>query len=149
MHPDDKERFFNPWWRIEHLYKIQSKKATEKIFMKLNWVQQKLKWYLKLWHLLLVLKARQEGVSTFCLIYHLDRTLFHKNYTTAIIAHKHDSLKKLFRIIKIAYESCPDRFRLADGSLWVKPKAKYDNANELYFEGIDSRIYVAFGLPQE
>ncbi|WP_187781948.1 hypothetical protein [Gimesia chilikensis] len=46
-------------------------------------------------------------------------------------------------MIKIAYESCPDRVQLADGRIWTKPKAKYDSKNELYFEGLDSRIYVA------
>ena len=92
---------------------------------------------------LLILKARQEGVSTFCLIFHLDLTLFRRNHTSVVIAHKRDSLKKLFRIIKIAYESCPDQIQLADGRVWQKPKAKYDNVNELYFEETDSRIYVA------
>ena len=99
--------------------------------------------YVAVWHLILVLKARQEGVSTFFLLFHLDRTLFTPNCTTVILAHRRDSLQKLFRIIKIAYESCPEKIQLADGRVWVKPKAKYDTKNELYFEGLDSRIYVA------
>jgi hypothetical protein len=91
----------------------------------------------------LILKARQEGVSTFCPIFHLDRTLFTPNCNTCILAHRRDSLQKLFRIIKIAYESCPEAFQLADGAVRRKPKAKYDTKNELYFEGIDSRVHVA------
>lgn len=143
MHPDDKARFFNRWWRIGHLYEIQTKKAGKKIVFKLNEVQKKIKRYLEFWWLILILKARQEGVSTFFLIFHLDRTLFTPNCTTCILAHRRDSLQKLFRIIKIAYESCPEAVQLADGTVWRKPKAKYDTKNELYFEGIDSRIYVA------
>lgn len=143
MHPEDKKRIWNRWWRIEHLYWIQTKKAGEKVRFKLNRVQKRLKRYLLYWHLFLILKARQEGVSTFYLIFHLDRTLFTPNCTTCILVHRRDSLKKLFNIIKIAYESCPDSIRLADGTVWHKPKAKYDNVNELYFEELDSRIYVA------
>jgi len=142
MHPDDKERIFNRWWRIEHLYWIQTKKAKA-IRFTLKKAQRRLAKILQLWHKLLILKARQVGISTFFLIFHLDRTLFTPNTTTCILAHRRDSLHKLFRIIKFAYQSCPDRIRLADGRIWEKPKAKYDNAHELYFEGINSRIYVA------
>lgn len=131
------------WWRIEHLYMIQTKMPGVKILLKLNDIQQRIRDKLQKWHLILILKARQEGVSTFCLIYHLDRTLFNRNYTSVVLAHRRDSLKKLFRIIKIAYESCPDSITFADGRVWTKPKAKYDNVNELYFEELDSRIYVA------
>lgn len=142
MHPEDQKRIGDWRWRLTNLYKIQTKKA-EKITFKPKPIQKLLMKYVHLWHLILVLKARQEGVSTFFLLYHLDRTLFKPNCTTVILAHRRDSLQKLFRIIKIAYESCPERIRLADGRIWVKPKAKYDTKNELYFEGLDSRIYVA------
>lgn len=141
-HPDDEIRIYNRWWRIGHLYWIQTKKA-KKIVFSLNWVQRRISKYLRYWHLLLILKARQEGVSTFFLIYHLDAVLFNPNQTRCILAHRRDSLQKLFRIIKIAYESCPKAIQLADGTIWRKPKAKYDTKNELYFEGIESRIYVA------
>lgn len=143
MHPDDQDRFWNRWWRLEHFYKIQTKKAGGKTLLKLKPAQRLLQRYLMVWNWLLVLKARQVGVSTFFLLFHLDRTLFTPNCNTCILAHKRESLVKLFRIIKIAYESCPDSFQLADGRIWHKPKAKYDTKNELYFEGLDSRIYVA------
>jgi hypothetical protein len=143
MHPDDKSRIWNRWWRLENLYWIQTKKAGKKVKFKVNPVQRIMAKYIRYWHLFLILKARQAGVSTFFLLLHLDATLFTENCTTVILAHRKDSLKKLFRIIKIAYESCPDSIQLADGTVWHKPKAKYDNVNELYFEDLDSRIYVA------
>jgi len=142
VHADDRARIGTRWWRIEHLYWIQTK-DSRKIRFTLNPVQRVLAKHLRLWRLFLILKARQEGVSTFFLLFHLDRTLFRPNTTTVILAHRRESLKKLFRIIKIAYDSCPERIRLADGRIWSKPKAKYDNVNELYFEGIESRISVA------
>lgn len=142
MLPEDASRIGNWRWRITHLYKIQTKKA-QKITFKPKPIQKWLMRYVTFWPLLLILKARQEGVSTFFLLLHLDATLFTPNCTTVILSHEKKSLQKLFRIIKVAYESCPDTVQLADGRVWHKPKAKFDNANELYFEGLDSRIYVA------
>ena len=84
-------------------------KAAEKITFSLNAIQERVARYFDLWHLFLILKARQMGMSTLFLLWHLDATLFTPNTTTAIIAHKRESLKKLFRIIKLAYESCPER----------------------------------------
>lgn len=142
MHPEDEQRIYNRWWRINHLYEVQTKKAKKSVFIP-NWVQRQIIKYLRFWHLILILKARQRGVYTLFLIYHLDAVLFNPNTTRCILAHRSDSLHKLFRIIKIAYESYPESIQLADGTIWRKPKAKYDTKNELYFEGIESRIYIA------
>ena len=104
----------NCWWRLEHLYRIQTKTPGKKKLLKFNAIQCDLRDALQKWKALLILKARQEGVSTFCLLYHLDRTLFTQNYTAVVLAHRRDSLKKLFRIIKIAYETCPECITLSD-----------------------------------
>ncbi|HYE19749.1 MAG TPA: hypothetical protein VEA69_14965 [Tepidisphaeraceae bacterium] len=102
--------------------------------------------YVDFWNFHLVLKARQEGVSTFFLIWHLDATLFTQNCNTCILADCRENLVTLFEIIKHAYETCPEEVQLADGRVWRKPKAKYDNRNELHFEGINSRIYVSLSV---
>ena len=145
MHPEDAKRIGNWEWCLTHLFKIQTKKS-QKIVFDPKPIQKLLIKYWWFWHMILVLKARQEGVSTFFLLFHLRRTLFTQNCTTCILAHKRESLVKLFRIIKIANDLCPNSIQLADGRVWHKPKAKYDTKNELYFEGLDSRIYVALEL---
>lgn len=139
----DKRRIGNWRWRLQHLYRIRGTSAGEKIQFKPKPAQLRIAKWFGLWDRFLVLKARQVGISTLFLLWHLDATLFLPNTTTCILAHKQDSLRKLFRIIKIAYQSCPDRVLLENGQIWEKPKAKFDNANELYFEGLDSSIYVA------
>jgi hypothetical protein len=141
--PEDAKRIGDWRWRLTHLYKIRTKKAGEKVLFTPKPAQLKILKVFPFWKLFIVLKARQVGISTLFLLWHLDATMFTPNTTTCILAHRKDSLKKLFRIIKIAYESCPAAIQLADGRVWHKPKAKYDNANELYFEGLDSTIYVA------
>lgn len=142
MHPDDAARIFNWKWRISHLYQIRTKLSEKRVFQP-NAVQKKIASHFSYWNKFLILKARQMGVSTLFLLWHLDATLFTPNTSTAIIAHRRDSLKYLFRIIRLAYRSCPDAIQLADGRVWHKPVASFDNANELYFKGLDSTIYVA------
>lgn len=146
MHPEDAKRIYNRWWRITHLYEIKTKDAGVTARLQLNPIQKILRKYVDFWQYHLVLKARQEGVSTFFLLWHLDATLHTPNCNTVILADCRENLGKLFQIIKHAYESCPERIQLADGTIWVKPKAKYDTKNELYFEGINSTIYVALRI---
>lgn len=138
------DSLFNDWkYRMESLYEIITKQQ-EKILLKFNDIQNKLIEYIDTgWLLFIILKARQEGVSTFFLIWHLDATMTTENTNTAIIAHDRESLEKLFRIIKLAYESCPDTVELPSGRIWKKPKAHYDNVRELFFKEIGSSIYVA------
>jgi len=147
VHPEDAKRIYNWKWRLQNLPVIQTKDARKVRFGEvINPVQKKIASHFPHWNLFLILKARQMGVSTLFLLWHLLETLFHENITTAILAHKRESLRTLFRIIKIAYESIPERIQLADGTVWEKPRAKYDNVNELQFEGLDSRIYVSLEI---
>lgn len=126
------ENFRDPHWRLTHLYHIRTKRGTVELF-KPNPMQ---KAYLKEeTNKDIVLKARQLGFSTLKLIQLLDRTMFKPNTTSVILAHKKDSVQKLFRIIKMAYDRYPSKY--------PKPAAKYDNKNELFFEEINSNIYVA------
>lgn len=67
----------------------------------------------------------------------LDKTIFTPNTTSVIVAHDDKSVKKLFRIIRFAYEQL---------DLPVKPEAKYDNRGELFFEETNSTIYVALSV---
>lgn len=116
VHPDDAKRIWKPWWRISHLYQMQTKKAKKIVFSP-NWVQRQIIGHFRFWHLLLILKAR-EGVSTVFLLFHLDQLLFTPNATRCILAHQRDSLQKLTRIIKIAYESYREAIRRAYDTIW-------------------------------
>lgn len=121
MHPDDANRIYNRWWRITHLPKIRTKSVGAPSRLILNPVQEDLAKKVDLWPYHLVLKARQQGVSTFFLLWHLDATMHTENCNTVILAHEREALTKLFQIVKFAYESFPDRIQLADGTFWVKP----------------------------
>lgn len=142
MLPEDKAKFGNWQWRLQHFYRIKTKEA-QLVQLKLNPVQTILAKYVPFWNYHLVLKARQEGVSTFFLLWHLDGTLFHPNTNTCILADRAENLQGLFDIVSLGYDTCPERVQLADGRIWEKPKAKYDSRYEMSFEGINSSIYVS------
>lgn len=115
---------------MNHLYKIQTKDSKLVVYKRKlaqsNYAARKALRNL-------ILKARQLGFTTECLIDFLDDTVTKPNTNTAIVAHKQDKVVKLFEIVKRAYENMPDM---------LKPKVSFDNRNELYFPELDSKIYV-------
>jgi hypothetical protein len=78
----------------------------------------------------IVLKARQEGLST-----EIEARIFHRactreGYRAAIIAHERKATGRLKARIDLMYANLP-----------VKPIAKYDSTSELVFHGMRSTIY--------
>lgn len=142
----DAEKFGNPFYRLVTYYWIQTKKAGVMSLIRPTLAQKKIVRAIACWLRIIILKARQMGVSTLLLIWHLDATMFTPNTTTVILAHERKALERLFKIIKIAYENFPDEVELANGQKWYKPKAKYETKFELDFAEIGSRIYVALSV---
>lgn len=124
------QKINDPIWRLTHLYKIQTKDA-KLITFKPNMVQ--LDYLESRTNKNIILKARQMGFTTLCCIDMLDDIITHPNKTGAIIAHTRDDAAKLFEITKRAFSKMPDE---------LKPRALYDNRNELHFDELDSKIYV-------
>lgn len=129
-------------WRLNHLYKIVDKEWRTRTF-KMNKNQKELFDYQKENKRIIILKARQLWISTYKIIEGLDKALFYSNQTCIITAHKQDKLKELFEKAKFAYDNLPEAIQLNDGRIWHKPKAHYNNANELYFKDINSKIKVS------
>lgn len=118
-------------WRLTHLYKIVDKNGLWQTFTPNNIQAEILAEQSRLQD---ILKARQFGISTAGILDYLDDTIFTPNLTACILAHEKDSIQKLFRIVRRAYEKLPDEFRpvLDRGG-----GSKY----EMYFPEINSRIY--------
>jgi hypothetical protein len=124
-------------WRMNNLYKIKTKRKTLEIFHR-NTAQQN--YALTKTNKNLILKARQLGFTTECLIEFLDDTLTNANTSTAIIAHKQDKVVKMFEIVKRAYDNLPE---------YLKQRSSLDNRNEIYFPESDSKIYVTMDTRSE
>lgn len=133
-------RFYFPKPRINHFYKIIDKNAKLKVF-KQNEVQSLL--YDIQHPRRIILKARQMGITTDACVRMFDKTLFRKNHKSVVIAHEWESLKEIFRKIKIMYEQLPK------GLLeFLNLKADTKNANQISFNN-GSSIKVALSSRSE
>src|SRR3989338_797079 len=74
---------------------------------------------------LIILKARQEGVSTLCEAILFEKTARHENVNSLIIAHEPESTEEIFAMSKRFYDMLPD---------WMKPLRRYDNKKQMVFE---------------
>jgi hypothetical protein len=83
---------------------------------------------------LIILKARQFGISTDELMEMLWETATTELRNCMVATHDPDSTNYLFRVVKRAHDNIP----IAE---W-KPDKKASNAKELIFEGLDSAIRV-------
>jgi hypothetical protein len=80
-----------------------------------------------------VLKARQLGVSTYAAARLYHRTISNPGLRTIIIGHKVDASRNLFQIVKRFHDNLPDDLR---------PSITVSNAEELLFDRLDSGYLV-------
>lgn len=81
----------------------------------------------------LILKARQFGFSTLIeALFFLD-TVNTPNTTTVVVAHDADSTERLFRMVHTFYDQLPPE---------KQPRKKYSNKRELFFDDLNSTIFV-------
>lgn len=123
-------------WRLTHLYYITDKSGNEILF-NLNWAQEEL--YHKEWHQMLVLKARQLGVTTYFSINFLDDCFWYRNINAGIIAHRKEDAEDIFKKkVKYAYDRMPKWTRTFNS-------ATNDRSGELAFEnGSSYRVSTGF-----
>lgn len=121
----------DPVWRLNNLYKVINK-SGQKVTFNQNLVQKRLNDCTQ--KRKRILKARQMGISTNELLRMLDFVLFNRNKTACIIAHEQDSIQKLFRIVRRAYEFMPEN---------LKPRLDKGGGSQyaMHFPEINSRIY--------
>lgn len=123
----------NKIWRLNNLYKIRSK-SQGVIQFKLNRLQieiaEQVARQKPIRHI--TLKARQVGLSTFWILWHLDDALLHDGRAVAIISHKEESLQYLASIADIAIKHFPGhRVKLAEDN---KRRLRFpDNNSEMIF----------------
>ena len=131
-----KEELGDKLWRLTHLYYITDKSGNEVLF-DLNWAQQEL--YHNEWHQMLVLKARQLGVTTYFSINFLDECFFYGNTHAGIIAHRKEDAEDIFKKkVKYAYDRMPSWTRAINS-------ATNDRAGELTFSnGSSYRVSTGF-----
>jgi hypothetical protein len=130
------EQLNNTLWRLTNLYYIADKNGNEVLF-NLNWAQLEL--YEREWHQMLVLKARQIGVTTYFSIKYLDDCFWHSNTNAGIIAHRKEDAEDIFKKkVKYAYDRMPSWTRTFNS-------ATNDRSGELAFDnGSSYRVSTGF-----
>lgn len=83
---------------------------------------------------MVVLKARQQGLSTIISALHYWWVTYHLAQKGLLIAHEADSTTTLFDMFRRMHEHLPEEVRL---------ETKYSSRTELVFNGIDSAVRVA------
>src|SRR5262245_48201026 len=116
----------------ENMLKIRPK-AGGLVPFKFNPVQQKLHAIIEEQRAktgmvrIVVLKARQEGVSTYVAGRYYHKTIRIPGYLTAIVAHEKPAVRNLFGLVKRMHDHMPDEMRPVTGA---------SNAEELKFSNI-------------
>lgn len=83
---------------------------------------------------IVVLKARQEGVSTYVAGRYYHKTIKKPGFLTAIVAHEKPAVRNLFGLVKRMHDHVPEELR---------PETGASNADELKFSNIDSGYIVS------
>lgn len=79
---------------------------------------------------IVILKARQEGVSTLCEAVIFEKTAREENVNSLIVAHEPESTEEIFSMSKRFYDMLPE---------WLKPMRRYDNKKQMVFENPDEK----------
>lgn len=103
------ENLDNPKWRLANLYWITDKSGNRTQFQP-NAAQ--LRFLGQIHSQNIILKARQLGFTTLCCLIYLDACLFTPNTRAAIIAHRMDDAKVIFRDkVKFPYDNLEPELR--------------------------------------
>jgi len=84
----------------------------------------------------MILKARQQGFTTYCCARFFADTILHHNTTSVMVAHDLDSAERTFRIVQLFWERLPEEERKQAG------KPRFSNRREFLWPKINSHFYV-------
>lgn len=123
----------------KHCIKIRTKSGTI-VPLVLNEVQERfIDTVLKQWQTdgyirVVILKARQQGLSTVVSAFLYFWLSQHKAQKGLVVAHKADSARALFDLYRRMYQNTP---------AFLKPSTSYSSRKELVFDGLDTGLLVA------
>lgn len=124
-------------WRMNNLYTIIDKDG-ERVPFVMNKAQHKAYAALLTWYRILILKSRQQGISTFWLLCYLDDALFCTDTSVGLMAQGKGEAAKLLRRAKLAWRTLDDDVKRVLGGLGIAT----DRADELGFSN-GSTVYIS------
>lgn len=122
-------------WRLNNLYTIIDKDGM-RVKFRMNYAQHVV-YAASLQHArLIILKSRQQGISTFWLISFLDDALFIPDMNIGLMAQGEDEASTLLKRVKLAYETFSEELRQ-----FLSMSIIRDNTKETAFSN-DSTIFI-------
>lgn len=122
-------------WRMNNIYTIVDKHG-ERIPFVMNRSQHKVYAAVIEWYRLIILKSRQQGISTFWLLYFMDDALFIDDYNVGLMAQGKAESATLLKRVKLAWKYLPK-----DVLDFLTIRLNKDNADEIGFSD-DSTIFI-------
>lgn len=122
-------------WRMTNLYHIIDK-AGDLIPFEMNYAQLRVYSKLLEHHRLIILKSRQQGISTFFLLYFLDDAIFMSNFNCGLMAQGKDEASTLLERLKFAWNMFPVEIKQL-----LNIKLTKDNSLEVSFNN-DSTMFI-------
>lgn len=119
------ENFLHIKTKDQQLVPLELNAAQKIIYRTINGIKQKGKPIR-----IIVLKARQEGVSTLCEALIFEKTARYPNVSSLIVAHEPESTEEIFAMSKRFYDMLPK---------WLQPMRRYDNKKQMVFENPDEK----------
>ncbi len=96
----------NKLWRLNYLYTITDKYGAECIF-NMNWAQHVVYAATLVHPRIIVLKSRQQGISTMWLVSYFDDAIIEDNFEIGLMTQGQKESKVLFRRVKRLWERLP------------------------------------------
>ena len=116
--PEQKKNLTSKLWRLNNLYTIVTKDKRKKI-MKLNYSQRQI--LTKFKHpRKVILKSRQQGISTLYIAYYMDSCITKSSYSAGIQSYGKDEAQKLALRARIMWDEMPEAFKNALGVTLIK-----------------------------
>lgn len=112
-------------WRLNNLYSFVDKEGNKRKFT-MNYAQHRVYSYLLIHSRLIILKSRQQGISTFFLLNYLDDLIFCDDITIGMMAQGDKEAKTLLRRVKLAWNEFPESVKT-----FLSLKRANDNTQEL------------------
>ncbi len=123
----------DPRWYLEHVTKIKPKKPGELIPFVLNEAQKDLFNAVRRNSRVMILKARQLGMSTAMIGYFYHDTIMNPGTNTAIIGYNSDMTAELLDKVKTFHKTTP---------IDLRPTVHFNTKYEMSFPRMDSKIVV-------
>ena len=124
-------------WRMNNLYTIIDK-SGDKIPFVMNLSQHKVYAASLEWYRLIILKSRQQGISTFWLLNFLDSAIFIGDTSVGLMAQGKEEASKLLKRVKLAWREFDHDLKVALGGLSID----VDKAGEIGLNN-GSSIYIS------